>query len=167
LVVGFSLGGATNSTSTSLSFGVDSPVANPTSPLSHTYNSAGSYTATYSCVGAGGNDSRTIPITVNAPPTLSCSISPLAGLSPLVVRVVAGGTGLGTTTFDFNMDDGTPLLTGKPATTYYTYSNPGTYHVTVSNSVYNAYRGASSPVTCSTSVTVNDPSTSDGGETRP
>jgi hypothetical protein len=155
LAVAFA-GTAMNASSTSLNFGDSSPAG---IPGNHTYNSAGTYNATFSCTGVGGNDSETIPITVTPPPPplqLTCSSEPQKGLAPLSIRVTVSG---GVPPYDFVMEP-TITLFDRQSPILYTYGSSGLKNITVKDS--------SSPIkTCPVNVTVDPPTSGTGGEVAP
>jgi len=100
-------------------------------------------------------------------PTLTCSVNPPSGETPLVVKVVASTTGITIPSFSYNMGDSS-TATGKPSTFWYTYSNAGTYAITVSSPLYRG--GAAVPCTTTagdTLVKVTSPTGGNGGEVRP
>ena len=105
-------------------------------------------------------------------PSLSCTVTPQSGLSPLVAKVHAVATNLTAgTTYDYKMGDNSPDLLGKPVDIYYTYSAPGTYQIQIKTSnTSNDIPGhiVSTWRPCGGSgVTVTNPTDSSGGEVRP
>lgn len=95
--------------------------------------------------------------------TLGCSVAPESGLAPLVVSVTTTSTELSPLLFDYDMNsDGTYEYSGRPNIVYYTYSNPGTYTITV------RHPDSGKTATCSPSpISVENPTDSDGGEVAP
>jgi PKD repeat protein len=97
---------------------------NPT----HTYNAAGSYTATLNATNAGGTNSATKTISVSAAPvapTAAFTASPTTGSAPLLVSFTDTSTGLPTSwAWDFG-DSGTS--TSQNPT--HTFSANGVYTV--------------------------------------
>jgi hypothetical protein len=136
----------------------------------HTYDDAGSYTASYSCTGFAGNvNTRTVSITVTPPPPeLSCDISPSNGLAPLVVKVQAVSAHISNLgNFSYRMGDGSADFTGKPGKFYYTYSAGGSYNIMIGHPEYQAYYGTAwLPCSPATAVVAN-PQDKNGNEVSP
>jgi PKD repeat protein len=114
--------------------GVSSALENP----SHTYQSAGSYTATVTVTDSAGKTAQaSVPVGATSvtppPPTqLSASItpSPTSGVAPLTVNFasnVSGGTA--PYTYAWNFGDGGSSSSANPT---HAYDTPGTYNVKLS-----------------------------------
>lgn len=131
--------------------------------MSHTYQSAGSYTAMVTVTDSEGGTARA-SVVINAQsaqsdtPAASLSVSTTSGLAPLAVSFDASGShdARGSiTNYLFNFGDGsTPVSQATPGTSY-TYSAAGTYQasVTVTNS-FGRKSAAYVPIQVTTSVSV-------------
>ena len=101
----------------------DSTVQNP----SHTYNTAGSFTATLTVTGNGGQTSSvncTITVTnAPAPVTAAFQASPTSGQAPLSVQFTDQSSGP-VTSWSWNFGDGTTSTTQSPS---HTYSGAGSF----------------------------------------
>ncbi len=95
----------------------------------HTYSEPGTYTVSLTVSGLGGTDTETKTgyITVYAPVTADFSATPLSGIAPLEIAFTNLSTGTyDTYTWDFG--DGETSALENPA---HTYSEPGTYTVSL------------------------------------
>ncbi|PYK99623.1 MAG: cell surface protein, partial [Verrucomicrobia bacterium] len=83
-------------TSRDWNFGDGSAHSTALSP-SHTYNNAGSYTATLTVTGSGGSDSKSLTIQVSTPPpgapTANFTANPTSGNAPLTVQFADQSSG--------------------------------------------------------------------------
>ena len=115
---------------------------------SHAYSTAGSYTVSVTAQGPYNSDTDTCLVNVvevTEPPTASCRVSPSA--ADIGQTVTVSGTIGGTEPYTVNVDFGDGASASSlPAT--HSYSDPGTYTVTVTAT--NAYGSDSS--TCAVSV---------------
>lgn len=119
---------------------------------------------------------KSAPATPPPTPTLSCTVSPPNGETPLVVRVSANPGGGVTGPYSYKMNAGRAdelVQNSKPSPFWYTYSTAGTYTVQISSP---SYQGGATWETCSAinssgtssnTVTVSDPTSTTGGEVRP
>jgi len=135
----------------------DGATASGASP-NHTYNSAGTYTATVIVSdGNGGSDSASLTISAtdpggNNPPLAVLQANPTAGDVPLPVSFDASGSSDpdgDPLTFDWNFGDG---ATASGASPNHTYDSAGTYTATVTVSDGNG--GSDS---ASVAILVNNP----------
>jgi PKD repeat protein len=124
---GSATGGAPGSTTYSWDFGDGS--SGTGASTSHTYNSAGNYTATLKVSdSAGGTNSQTAAVTIVNPPAVS-SGGPYQGIPNTAINFTGNATGgTGTDTFTWNWGDGTSS-NGNPAS--HTYSSGGTYQASL------------------------------------
>lgn len=165
----FSLGEVTRALATAsanYTFTGWTAVAGLTCPLSSGTSGVYSDITMNGNVGCQANFVSSVTPPPPATPTLSCSVSPQTGLSPLVVRADATVTNpvLGTTyQFSYNMGDGT-TLDNKQSPVYYTYSTAGSYSISVSSAQVN---GGATVMCNPSSVTVSDPTSGGGGEVTP
>ncbi len=152
----------------------------PTASTSYTttacsYATAGTYRPNAQATRGGitAVDSATVVATA---PAASCRVSatPSTGLSPLVVRVTVTTTGsLPANSYTYNMDSQSSSsiestnLTGKGTDLYYTYSNPGTYVIKVTNGATICTAATSTGGVGSDTVTVGNPNSGNGGEVSP
>lgn len=99
--------------------------------------------------------------------SLSCSVTPQTGLSPLVVNVTASATGLNNNSFDYRFvkEGGSEeTITGRGTLVYYTLQSAGNYNIFVRNSDFNSNNW----VPCNpATLTVTDPTDDGGGEVVP
>jgi PKD repeat protein/subtilisin family serine protease len=106
-------------TSWNWSFG-DGATSSTQSP-SHTYNSAGNFTATLAVTGSGGQTSRvsqTITVTSPPPPvTASFTATPSSGQAPLTVQFADQSSGP-VTSWNWDFGDGTTSSSQNPSHTY-------------------------------------------------
>jgi PKD repeat protein len=124
----------------------DSTVQNP----SHTYNTAGSFTATLTVTGNGGQTSsasHTITVT-NAPASVTAAFtaSPTSGQAPLTVQFNDQSSGP-VTSWNWNFGDGATSTLQNPSHTY-TSAGSFTASLTVTGS-----GGQTSSVNCTITVT--------------
>lgn len=141
LTVSFDATGSTDDNgivSYAFDFGDGSPSeTNSTGTISHTYNTAGTFTATVIVTDAEGlSDDATITITVeeaNQAPMAILAANPTQGEAPLMVAFDATSStdDNGVVSYTFNFGDGSPTETNSTGTTIYTYTNPGTFTATV------------------------------------
>ncbi len=107
--------------------GAAGAVQNP----SHTYTSAGTYTAAVMATGPGGSNSSSIAISVAAPPkppVVTISASQTSGTAPLSVQFTGGNAGGPATSWAWNFGDGASSATQNPS---HTYASAGTYTAAV------------------------------------
>lgn len=124
---------------------------------------------------------KSAPVIPLPTPTLSCTVSPPNGETPLVVRVSANPGGGVTGPYNYKMNAKIPPVPGvdelnrsnMPSPFWYTYSTAGRYTVQISSP---SYQGGATWETCtainssgtsSDTITVTDPSSTTGGEVRP
>ena len=134
LAVTFSSAGSADPEGTTLTHswnfgdGTTSTSANP----SHTYTTAGTYTAKLT-VSDGTNNTTSSVLTItataaaNLPPTASASASPLSGVVPLAVTFSSAGSADpegAALTYSWNFGDGTTSTSANPG---HTYTTAGTY----------------------------------------
>jgi PKD repeat protein len=104
--------------------------ANP----SHSYANPGSYTVTLTVANSGGSHTmkRENYISVTGPGTISADFTaaPTTGVAPLTVQFTDTSTG-GPTMWSWNFGDGGTDMVANPS---HTYTNPGTYSVTLTAS---------------------------------
>jgi len=126
LTVAFTDSSSGSITSYSWTFG-DGGTSSLQNP-SHTYNAAGTYTASLTVTGAGGSDTASATITVNAPaPVASFTASPTSGIAPLSVSFTDTSSGTITArAWDFG--DGGVSSASNPS---HTYTSAGTYTVSL------------------------------------
>jgi len=93
---------------------------------SHTYTSAGTYTARLTVTDNHGcQDSKTVTITVWPLPTASASANPTSGCMPLAVSFTGGATGgTGPYTYSWVFGDGSTSTAQSPS---HTYTGAGSY----------------------------------------
>jgi parallel beta-helix repeat protein len=125
---------------------------------SHTYQAAGSYTATVTATDGNAltsTASQAVTVTTQAPigPAAHLSVTPGTGMAPLTVSAdasasTAGSSPIATYTFDFG--DGTTAGPQAGATASHTYQAAGSYTATVTATDGNALTS-----TASQAVTVN------------
>ncbi len=133
----------------------------PTGPQSgatssHTYTTAGTFTASVTVTdSAGATATTTTTVTVSATPPPPANVaaalvaSPVTGTAPLVVTLDADGS-TGATSYVFVPGDGTPATPVQAAATFrHTYTSPGTFTPTVHAT------GAGGTDSASTTVTVS------------
>lgn len=127
---------------------------------SHTYVTAGNYTATLTVTdnnGATGSSSVAISATTagNQPPTAGASATPTSGKAPLVVAFTGSGTDSDGTiaSYAWSFGDGGTSNSQNPS---HTYSSPGNYTATLTVTDNGGATGSS---TVGISVTVNLPPT--------
>ncbi|HZB76823.1 MAG TPA: PKD domain-containing protein, partial [Solirubrobacteraceae bacterium] len=105
---------------------------------SHTYTTAGTYTATVTVSdGRGGSDTDTVAVTVgNRTPSVVLTATPTSGKAPLTVTFTASGSDPDgdALTYRYDFGDGTKPATG--ASVSHRYTKPGTFiaKVTVTDS---------------------------------
>src|SRR5439155_13417884 len=97
---------------------------------SHSYATAGTYTAKLTVTGPGGSAAATKTITVTAPPppppvSIISSATPTSGRLPLTVAFKEASTG-SITTWAWNFGDSSTSTQRQPS---HTYTTPGTYTV--------------------------------------
>jgi PKD repeat protein len=96
---------------------------------SHTYATAGTYTATVTVSdGRGGTDTDTVVVTVgNRAPTVQLTATPTSGKAPLTVAFSAAGSDPDgdALTYRYDFGDGSKPETGRTPT--HKYSKVGTY----------------------------------------
>jgi PKD repeat protein len=104
--------------------GNTSAAANP----ANTYSNAGTYSVTLTAIGPGGTNAliRTNYITVVAPVVAGFSGAPTSGVAPLIVTFT--NSSFGATNYAWAFGDGNTSAAANPANTY---SNAGTYSVTL------------------------------------
>jgi PKD repeat protein len=135
LVVNFTGSNSTDDvavTGYSWNFGDGSPTATTANP-SHTYSTAGSYTAVLTVTDGGGlTNTASINITVSNPPVNQApvavaSATPLSGTAPLNVNFTGSAStdDVAVTGYSWNFGDGSPVVTTANAT--HTYSSAGSY----------------------------------------
>ena len=126
LTVAFTDSSSGSITSYSWTFG-DGGTSSLQNP-SHTYNAAGTYTASLTVTGAGGSDTASATITVNAPaPLASFSASPTSGFAPLSVSFTDASSGT-ITAWAWAFGDGGTSSASNPN---HTYTSAGTYTVSL------------------------------------
>lgn len=113
--------------SSAWSFG-DGESSSSSSP-SHTYNSPGIYTVSLTVSGAQGSDTKTKreSVKVTAPPEANFSGTPTSGDAPLSVSFTNQSTGTFSSSA-WSFGDGATSSSSNPS---HTYSNPGTYSVSL------------------------------------
>ncbi|MFH0968470.1 MAG: PKD domain-containing protein [Methanobacteriota archaeon] len=122
---------------------------------SHTYSSAGTYTVTLtSSSQTGGSSTKTregyIVVSPSGGVVADFTGVPTSGTSPLTVQFTDSSTG-GPTMWAWNFGDGATDMVASPT---HTYSNPGTYSVSLTAS---SQTGGSSTKTREGYITVNPP----------
>ena len=148
------------------SFGDVSPdVTQAESTTSHTYTTAGNYSATLKVTDSRGQsaDSEVIVQVLNRPPvavlTSSAPTEAPFGKSPLAVTFDAGASsdpdGDSIVSYAFDFGDGSAPVTQPGATIGHTYTKRGTYDATLS--VTDSHGEASVPVTVRIVVTPGPP----------
>jgi PKD repeat protein len=123
----------TNSSSGATSYawtfgdGNTSAAANP----ANTYSNAGTYSVTLTATGVGGTNTltRTNYIVVSAPVVAGFTGAPTSGIAPLTVAFTNTSSGASSYAWDFG--DGNTSTNANPVNTY---SNAGTYSVTLTAS---------------------------------
>ncbi len=152
-------------TSWQLNFGDGTPDATgqgqpPELTASHTYTTAGTFTATLTVTDAAGlTNPSTQTVTVNSPPpqppVSSLGIRTGSGEVPLTVSFDGSGSsdpnaGGSITSWDLSFGDGTPDATGRgappPPTATHTYTSAGTYAATLT---VKGASGKTATATCS------------------
>ncbi len=129
----------------------DGAVASGANP-SHTYSSAGSFTATVTVTDSASHvATASVTITAFDPLAVSCSASPSSGPPPLNVGLSASVSGgLPPYTFDWNFGDGSAHGSSAGASHQYLHGGTYTATLTVSDTVGNS-------ATCSTTVVASVP----------
>ena len=95
---------------------------------SHTYSEPGSYTVTLTVTGSGGSDTASASITAQAATlTADFTATPTSGLAPLTVDFTDASTGA-VTSWLWDFGDGVTSASQHPS---HTYSEPGSYTVTL------------------------------------
>ena len=100
----------------------------------HSFDSAGNYTVTFTGTNDGSSDSESCTVTVNPLPIaaeiVSISATPMSFqvCEPVTVQFSANVRGDEPRTYSWDFGDGT---TGSGATTSHTYTDPGNYNVTL------------------------------------
>jgi|GEM_PF-3705897 len=102
-------------------------------------------------------------------PSISCTITPASGDSPLVVKVHTVPTGGAVGPYQYIMDfDNNPSIIedSKPADFWYTYSTPGTYTIkaNLETNPFTEWATCTVSATAASHITVTDPTTTNGGE---
>lgn len=103
-------------------------------------------------------------------PTLSCNVTPEAGLAPLVVKVTAQADGFpGQVTYDYDMDYTMSLINNweylnRSTPVYYTYGEKGNYTVRIRAKGGGIEKDA---ICTPTPITVSPPTSGGGGEVAP
>jgi len=127
-------GSATGGTSPyTYSWNFGDGTSSPSQSPSHTYSSAGNYTATLTVTDSKPvSDTESIAITVTATPATlvaSASASPVSGTAPLTTSFSGSATG-GTSpyTYSWNFGDGSSSSVQNPS---HTYSSAGNYTATL------------------------------------
>ncbi|RPJ19332.1 MAG: PKD domain-containing protein, partial [Planctomycetaceae bacterium] len=115
-------------TSWAWTFG-DGATSTVQNPGTHTYSTAGSYTASLTVTGPGGSNSTSTGITVTAPtptpkPVAGFNANPTSGVAPLNVAFASQCTGI-ITTYSWDFGDSTTYNGQNPGT--HTYNSAGTY----------------------------------------
>jgi PKD repeat protein len=132
-------------------FGDGSPKNTTDNPATHTYMAEGAYNATLTVTNAGGTNTFSVPIIVNAaaqPPVASFTASTNSGDAPLDVTFDNTSTGtVDSFSWDFNGDGFPEDTTNDPVT--FTFANAGTFTVILS------VTGAGQTVTSTQTITVN------------
>jgi hypothetical protein len=140
-----------------------------TNPTWNIYTSLGTFNAQVFSVddiygdGLTSCGTRSIQVT-SPPPALSCTVKPASGTSPLVVKVDAlNGTGPYTYTMNYKSQGGsTDIFANQPNDSfYYTYTSSTNQNYVVQVTAGNG------TATCTPSVTVGSPYSSNGGEVSP
>ncbi len=122
LTVKFTSSSTGSITSYSWDFG-DGGTSNSQNP-SHTYSSAGTYTAKLTVTGPGGSDSNTKTITVSSPaPVANFTCNRTTGEAPLIVYFTSSSTG-SITSYAWTFGDGGTSSSQNPS---HTYNSAGTY----------------------------------------
>ncbi|HYD03402.1 MAG TPA: PKD domain-containing protein, partial [Alphaproteobacteria bacterium] len=158
---GSTTSGGTGSYTYRWTFGDNTNSTTTTSTTSHTYNNAGSYTASLTVTDGAGNTATAncgpSAITVNPVTpalTAACSANPTNGNAPLAVTFNATGTGgSGAYTYTYNYDS-TSSFTTTDSTSIFTYNNAGTYNPTLT--ITDA-AGNTATADCGTDITVTNP----------
>jgi parallel beta-helix repeat protein len=122
-------------------WGDGSPATGPQTgaTASHTYTSAGSYTATVTVTdttGLASTTSQTVTVTGSAsPPTAALTVTPNSGPAPLAVTANASASTAGSNpiaSYTFSWGDGSPATGPQTgATASHTYTSAGSYTATV------------------------------------
>jgi len=97
----------------------------------HTFENVGTYNVLLTVVGAGGASTTTRQITVQnpavPPPVASFTLNQFIGVAPLTVQFTNQSTG-NISAYNWNFGDGNLSTQQNPS---HTYTNPGTYFVTL------------------------------------
>jgi parallel beta-helix repeat protein len=113
-------------------FGDNTPNSNVKSPV-HVYQNAGNYDVTLTVTSPGGSDTetKTSYITSGSTPaaTAAFTMTPGLGPSPLTVQFIDQTTGSPPFTYSWDFGDSSPVSTVQNPE--YTYTNEGTYPVTL------------------------------------
>jgi PKD repeat protein len=104
-----------------------------TATMDHIYAQRGIYTVTLTVTSNGQTDTSTQTVTVDNPPTASFTPSDTEVPAGATVsfNAAADSTGGSITDYNWNFDDGTTQDAGTSATASHTFSNPGSYDVTL------------------------------------
>ncbi len=94
---------------------------------SHTYSTAGTYTATLTVTGPGGSSTKTTSIATYTPPVANITASPTSGNVPFAVQFTSTSTGT-ISSYQWNFGDGSTSTAQNPS---HTYTIAVTYTVTL------------------------------------
>ena len=116
---------------------------------SHTYSNGGTYTIIATVTddrGASGTSLTTITVAPHAPPSITLSVNPLAGIAPVNVTAFAwaSSTSLGTPSIVINWGDASAVSTANTAT--HTYSQAGSYTITATATDSLGYKNTATAV---------------------
>jgi len=119
--------------------------------VSHTYHSAGNYTATLTVSGPAGSAASSVSINVTAQLQAMANASVVSGDAPLTVSFTNQSIGQGVLSFDWDFGDGETSTETAPA---HTYQQPGTYtaQLTVTDSAPPSISDSTSLVITATAV---------------